>query len=65
MEGRAVLFIAGAFICVVFVVQKASDVRQRTFLRRNPQVGAARVKDHFEALRWCSDRNNSEVLRVW
>lgn len=64
MESGSIFLVTRALFCVVFVVQKTGDVGQGAFLGRNPQVGASRVKNDFETLSWCSDRNNSEVLRV-
>lgn len=64
VEGGSVLLIAGALRGVVFVVQEAGDVGQRTFLRRDPQIRRSGVEHDFEALRGSSDADGAEILRV-
>jgi len=63
-ELRAILDVGGRGSAVVFVVQKAGNVKQRTLLGGHPQVGRAGVKDDFEGLRWSSNGDGTKVLRI-
>lgn len=54
VEVCSILFISRTLLGIVFIVQQTGDVRERTFLRWNPEIRGAGVKDDFEALRGSS-----------